>query len=361
MIRSPYLLLVFLSIALLGCSTSKKIKDGATAYQQKQYAVAIDKLTEEIKGLEGGEEYARLAYLLGDSYKRLNDSPNSLNWFIEAAKNDYGADAYWEMAYALKKQERYADAVLSFRRLAKLTDRQDLIREEIQKCRKAQEWSQLAAGETYILEPIALNSDASDYAPTLRGDQLVFSSDRYLDSNDDTYNWTGNAFSDLYVSDIDVYGAIPMKGPNTRHNEGTATFTQEGDIMYFTRCYSEVGDEYCQIYRSELRGGAWSLGDPAFQMKPRVNYSEPVLIENDSVLIFISDDPTGVGGSDLYYSFMLDDGTWDIPELMPAYLNSIGDERFPTWDGESLYYSSDHFPGLGGLDIFVKSGTEDVK
>ena len=37
---------------------------------------------------------------------------------------------------------------------------------------------------------------------------------------------------------------------------------------------------------------------------------------------------------------------------MPPYLNSIGNERFPTWQNDTLFYSSDYLPGLGGLDIF---------
>jgi len=357
---SRSLLLLFVLFLLnLGCATTKKIKDGTTAHQQKQYAVAVEMLNKEIRSYNGGEEYAQIAYLLGDSYRQLNDSANSLRWFIEAAKNDYGPAAYWDMAYALKKNERYADAILSFRRLSKYTERQDEIRKEIEKCRKAQAWAQRDDEHQYIVEALTLNSEASDYAPNFLGeDRIVFTSDR-LEDGGDTYAWTGNAYSDLYVSSIREFAPEPLAGVNTEHNEGTAVFNQYGDIMYFTRCYSEVGDSYCKIYKSELRGGSWSEGELAFPIKPRVNYRDPVLIENDSVLIFVSDDPIGVGGSDLYYSFMLEDGSWDTPDLMPTYLNSIGEERFPTWHNNTLYYSSDHFAGLGGLDIFQAQLKED--
>ena len=345
---------------MIGCVTTKKIKDGTTAYQQKQYAVAIEMLNQEIRAHDDGVEYARISYLLGDSYRQLNDSGNSLKWFIEAAKNNYGPEAYWDLAYALKKNQRYADAILSFRRLAKYTDRQDEIRIEIEKCRKAQKWSETSTVNNFVVEAILLNSNAADYAPNLLGgDKIVFTSDRYKDDDDLTYNWTGNAFSDLYVSDVNTYRAIPLEGVNTEHNEGTAVFNREGDIMYFTRCDSEIGDSYCKIYRAKFESGTWSKGELAFPPEPRVNYRDPVLIENDSVLIFVSDDPRGVGGSDLYYSFLLEDNTWDVPSLMPTYLNSIGEERFPTWDGTTLYYSSDHFAGLGGLDIFKTTLRED--
>lgn len=350
-------------LTIVSCVTTKKIKDGRTAFQQKQYAVAVDFIQDEIIGKEDSEEYAELSYLLGESYKNLNESDLSLKWYLEAAKNDYGPEAYWEMAYALKKNERYEDAILTFRRLGKMTNREREVRVEIEKCRQAQKWNQLGSEKKYILEAIELNSPESDYAPAIwKGSKIVFTSDR-MEGNEDVFAWTGNGFSDLYVSEIDVFNPVPFDSKiSTEHNEATATFSSDGNTMYFTRCYSETGDAFCQIYQSTLDiNGNWNKERLAFAMKPKVHYKEPVLIENDSVMIFVSNDPTGIGGSDLYYTVLLEDNTWDVPELMPPYLNSTGFERFPTWDSNSktLYYSSDHFTTLGGLDIFKTSLNDD--
>lgn len=358
----PLLILFWGGLLLTSCLTTKKIKDGRTAFQQKQYAVAVDYLLSEAAAKEGSSEYPEIAYLLGESYKNLNESEPSLKWYIEAAKNDYGPEAFWEMSYALKKSERYEDAILSFRRLAQMTGREKEIRIEIEKCRQAQKWKQLDQPNDYIVEALLLNSKESDYAPAIwQGRNVVFTSDR-VNGQDETYAWTGNAFFDLYVSDIDEYNPVPFDDQvNTAHNEGTATFSRDGRVMYFTRCHSETGDGYCKIYRSEFNQGRWSNEELAFKPKPRVNYRDPVLIEKDSVLIFVSDDPTGFGSIDLYYALLLEDGSWSEPDLMPPYLNSTGNERFPTWHEETntLYYSSDHFTSLGGLDIFKTSLRED--
>ncbi len=354
--------LLLFTVVHFSCATTKKIKDGRTAFQQKQYAVAVDFLLNEVAQKEGTDEYPELAYLLGESYKNLNDSESSLKWYIEAAKNNYGPEAYWEMSYALKKNERYEDAILSFRRLAQMTDRKREIAQEIEKCRQARKWLQVRNNEKYTVEALMLNSTESDYAPALyNGRNLVFTSDRIQES-EDVYAWTGNSFSDLYISDIDVYNPVPFDDKiNTPFNEGTATFSGDGKQMFFTRCHSEVGDSYCRIYMSRYENGIWSEPVEPMRFEPRVNYGDPVLIENDSVLIFVSNDPKGIGGHDLYYSVLLEDGQWDVPELMPPYLNSIGQERFPTWDQKNvtLYYSSDHFAGLGGLDIFKTTLRED--
>ncbi len=355
-----YLLTICLLVS--ACSTVKKIKDGRTAFQQKQYAIAIDYLNQDVVKAEGTDEYAEIAYLLGESYKNLNNSELSMKWYIEAAKSNYGPQAFWEMAYALKKNERYEDAILSFRRLDKMVDRRREIALEIEKCRQAQNWKSENQEHDYILEAITLNSNESDYSPSLwQGRNLVFTSDR-LENGTETYAWTGNSFSDLYVSDIDDYYAVPFEEPiNTEHNEGTATFSKDGAVMFYTSCYSETGDSYCKIFRSELKQSGWTKGKEAFQMRPKFLYRDPVLIENDSVLVFTSNESTGVGGHDLYYSLLEENDTWSAPELMPTYLNSTGQERFPTWEQstKTLYYSSDFFSGLGGLDIFKTSLKDD--
>lgn len=347
---------------LSSCLTSKKIKDGRTAYQQKQYAVAVDFLLGEIAGKENTPEYAELSYLLGESYRNLNNSEESLRWYIESAKNDYGPEAFWEMAYALKKKERYDDAILTFRRLAKMTDREVELRKEIEKCRQALKWQQMEANEDLLVEALSLNSTESDYAPVLwKGNQLVFTSDR-LGSTEETYKWTGKSYSNLYQADIQNFEVVPFSEVlNTEFNEGTATFNIAGDEMYFTRCDIEGGNGFCRILKSTLEGDEWTPGEPAFNMKRGVNYGDPVLIEKDSVMIFVCNDPTGFGAKDLYYTVLLEDGSWDTPELMPPYLNSLGQERFPRWDeaSKTLYYSSDYLPGLGGLDIFKTSLRED--
>jgi len=38
--------------------------------------------------------------------------------------------------------------------------------------------------------------------------------------------------------------------------------------------------------------------------------------------------------------------------FIPGNINSSGNEKFPTISGDSLYFSSDYFPGYGGLDVF---------
>lgn len=353
---------LFLCVLLAACSLSKKVDTGAIAYQQKQYHKAVSLLNSEVQQIsEDDPTYAEMAYLLGESYKYTNNTDSSLYWYIQASKKDYGVPAYWEMAYMLRKKQRYEDAILTYQRLLKMTTgRENDLKKEIDKCRKASRLLTVNLEREYSLDPLSVNSPESDYAPTLyRDEYLVFTSDRPYDSQKGDYQWTGNAFSDVFIHEIGTSGVAPFDEMNTDANEGSVVFSQDGATLFFTRCHSVSGDSYCRIMMAKADGTKWDKPFEPFYMKPGVNYGDPALIENDSVLILTSNDPTGLGGHDLYYSLLDDDGTWTTPELMPPYLNSVGEERFPTWRDGKLYYSSDHFPGAGGLDIFETTLGED--
>ena len=354
---------LFLCLALVSCLSTKQVKDGRTAYNLKQYAVAVPFLENEAASLDPEDPaYAEVSYLLGESYKNLNDSENSLKWYIESAKNDYGPEAFYEMAYMLKKNERYDDAILSFRRLVRiLPDRSNELRKEIEKCTVAKNSLASIADESFVVAPLEINSNYAEYAPILFDQEtLYFTSDRLEDERSDVYAWTGNGFANIYSYDLIDAVLTKIDAPiSTDHNEGVMTFNQTRDVAYFTRCFSDSGDHFCKIMTTRKDGENWSKAEEAILHKPGVNYGDAVLIKNDSILLFTSDDPIGFGSRDLYYSFIQQDGEWSPPELMPPYLNSIGNERFPTWQNDTLFYSSDYLPGLGGLDIFKTTLNSD--
>ena len=69
-------------------------------------------------------------------------------------------------------------------------------------------------------------------------------------------------------------------------------------------------------------------------------------------MLFSAKAPEGWGGYDLYSSQLLDNGTWSEPALLNRQINTPGNEQFPSLDKDTLYFSSDYLPGMGGLDIF---------
>src|SRR5690606_39111239 len=84
------------------------------------------------------------------------------------------------------------------------------------------------------------------------------------------------------------------------------------------------------------------------------------LSDDEETLYFASDMPGGYGGVDLWYCIKTEDGGWGASVNAGNVVNSAGDEMFPTVYGDTLYYSSDGFPGMGGLDIFMAEGNRST-
>ena len=89
------------------CNFTQKITDGATAVERKQYKVAVDLLDKEYKKSKSRVEKGKIAFLMGESYKNLNKSKQSIDWYLTAYENSYGVEALREYAFGLKRNEQY--------------------------------------------------------------------------------------------------------------------------------------------------------------------------------------------------------------------------------------------------------------
>ncbi len=83
--------------------------------------------------------------------------------------------------------------------------------------------------------------------------------------------------------------------------------------------------------------------------------SQPSVSKNKDVIFFSSDRPGGTGGTDIWFSILLEDGRWGQPINCGKNVNSRCDELTPflTNNGKQLYFASSGFETVGGYDIFV--------
>jgi peptidoglycan-associated lipoprotein len=347
-------LLILLSSGLLSCSFTEKINDGRTAFERMQFSVAVKLLDKEYSKSKSRVERGKIAFLMGESYKRLNLSPQSIKWYQIAYDNQYGPDALRELAFALKRAERYPEAERAFKDLGIDIGSPYEYRRELQACALATGWKKVAAFAEYTVAPTELNTRFADYAPIPYRDQkLVFTSDRLAGASKETYAWTGNSFSSLFVADPNS-GAVSSFDPpiNSADNEGTATFNANFTEIIFSRCTgAKKEDAYCKLMVSDFRNGSWSLPRVLDFVEEKVNYVQPSLSANGKLLYFSANHPDGWGGYDIYVSER-SNGLWSSPKILSRTINTTGDEKFPFIDQDTLYFASDHHPGMGGLDIF---------
>jgi peptidoglycan-associated lipoprotein len=331
----------------------QKVRDGETAWARKQYSVAIPMLQKEYEKAKTRAEKGKIAFKIGESCRILAREEQAALWYQKAYDDQFGPDALRELAFSLKRQERYEEAKAAFKELGIEIGSPYEYRREINACDVAAGWKKITAPE-YRVAPMDFNTASAEYSPVLfKTEELVFTSDRGTSTGEDTYAWTGNRFSDLFLFNL---GNNTERKFDTRlnspHNEGTATFARDFTEVYFTRCEGpKKEDAFCRIMFSEYKDNEWTSPQALNLFENNVNYGHPSVSEDGSKIYFAANHPDGWGGYDLYVSEKGPEG-WEVPKLLSRAVNTIGNEQFPYIHGDTLYFSSDFHPGMGGLDIF---------
>lgn len=107
-----------------------------------------------------------------------------------------------------------------------------------------------------------------------------------------------------------------------------------------------------QLYFASLKNDRWEITAPFAHNNRDYSLSEPSISTDGKQLFFSSDMPGGYGGRDIYVSYN-EDNQWSKPENLGSGVNTRADEIFPHLGPKNtLYFSSNGHPGLGGADIF---------
>lgn len=148
---------------------------------------------------------------------------------------------------------------------------------------------------------------------------------------------------------------------NTPDHDGPATFTRDGSRIVFTRTVAEPEGApkapdvapKLRLFTAEARNGVWlNVRELPFS-GPGVSCGHPAFSPDNQTLYFASDRPGGLGGTDLY-AVAFSQGTWGTPVNLGPAVNGAGNEVYPFADERGLlYFSSDGYGGLGGLDLFL--------
>jgi len=336
------------------CTTIQKAKTGAEAFDRKQFFLAASLYEKEFEENSDKNTKAKLAYGAAMAYQKTNETSKSIPWFREAAQLGFGDAAWRNYGLALIQNRQYDEAITVFDTRLQEKGNSEEFRLLLSSARQARTLY-LEKLDIYTIEPVAFNTEASEYAPVLNPDgTLVFTSDRPTGTGEENYKWTGRKFSDLFVTTASAPDANLMDPViNTIANEGTACFSSDGQTMFFTRCglSVDIADAYCKIFYTQKTNSVWTEPVALNFQKEQINYMHPCMAANDSVLFFISDNEKGEGGFDIYYTEWVDQ-SWSEPERLGRRINTENNEKFPFMFADTLYFASDRLGGLGGLDIY---------
>jgi peptidoglycan-associated lipoprotein len=340
-------------VGCLSCNSVYKVKDGRTAFELKRYSTAIDMLKKDYSSNGRAEEKASKAYLIASSYEKLSDYARAVEWYGYAEAADYGLSATLKKAYNLKKLMRYNEAAAVFSSLESITSVAAEVKQQALLCKNFMN-AKLNVSNEEVVVKLLNDSYYSDYSPVnYDDDYLVITSDRDEALGNKKYEWTGNKFSDLFIVDKESKNITRFDTSiNSESNDGTPAFTKDFTKMVFTRCFNEAENkhDYCKLLYSTRVDGLWLPPIVLPFTKEDQNYGQPCFIENDSVLVFSSKD-IKAEHFDLYYC-EFDGSSFSEPDLLPATINTSYNEHFPTSDSDTLYFSSDVNTGMGGYDIY---------
>ncbi|MBO3099836.1 OmpA family protein [Gelidibacter pelagius] len=175
--------------------------------------------------------------------------------------------------------------------------------------------------------------------------------------------WDGLSFLSLYSIELDSLNQAlghseKLTGSlNSKFHESSPVFTADNNTMYFTRsnitAKNRKDDQKLKIYRSEKINNKWQTAEELSINSDHFSTAHPALSPNGTKLYFSSDRPGGFGESDLYVATINTDGSIGEPVNLGPEINTRGKETFPFISADhELYFSSDGHFGLGGLDVF---------
>ncbi len=359
-----------LSVSLINAQ-EKQVRRASADFESYAYADAIDSYERLIdKGYSSEAIYKNLG---NANYKTANYDA-AANWYaklfeLEHAEQD--PDDIYKYAQSLKSLEKYEESNKWMKRLEAIKaedTRAVKFENNLDYLEKIKEVS-----GSYQVENLPINSKTSDFAPSLNGEQLVFSSGRDKGlARKDIHEWNNEAFLNLYSVTVMENGelAAPIKLSkklNKKTHESSTAFSKDGKTMYFTRNNSKKGNfardkngySRLKIYRAELRDEEWTNIRALPFNSDDYSVAHPSLNNDESKLYFASDMAGSLGESDIFMVDIMKDGAYGTPVNLGDKVNTEGRETFPfVTQNDVLYFSSDGHPGLGGLDVFA-TNTKD--
>ncbi len=222
--------------------------------------------------------------------------------------------------------------------------------------------------DRYRVARLKMNTDKAYFAPALIPDTIVFTAASDTSGMGKLFDvWTRDGFYDLYALPVSATAdpeAVTSFSPvlNSVFHEATASFTADGNTVYFTRNNAagkqirrnDAGGSTLQLFRARrLPGGNWSEPEPLPFNSDEYSVAHPAVSPDGSMLYFASDMTGGSGESDIYRVVVRADGSFGAPENLGEPVNTDEKETFPyiSQSGD-LYFASEGHPGFGGLDIF---------
>lgn len=216
----------------------------------------------------------------------------------------------------------------------------------------------------------SLNTPNSDWGTVKYGRQIVFVSDR--GNNKRTYKRNKHPFLKLYTAQPNgaYVSSFNDAMDHFPYHSGPVCFSGSQDTAWLTVTHpwkvnfekaerpAVYGNRRLELLTYVKKGATWSLLAPfPYNNVAAFSIGHAAISNDGQILYYTSDQPGGVGQTDLWYSSRMPDGSWSTPVNCGPEINTTEAEEFPVMapDG-TLYFSSKGHAGMGGFDVFAAQG-----
>lgn len=370
----PHILIILSTILIAtACNSEKAIRKGdklaaICEYHEaaKQYKRAYSKISPKERTKRG-----EVAWKMAECYRKSNNAIRAVGAYQNAIRYKYrDSIAYRYLADALLKKGDYKPAVKNYETYLAYAPDDRMAQVGLQTAMQSLEWKKNPT--RYIVKRAKeLNGQRSDYCPMYIADDstmIITTSTRKEAKGEDLSGITGQKSADMFLTKRDEKGKwqkteVIESDINSDFEDGACTFTPDGKTMYFTRCVTDDQyPRYAAIYKSNRSDAAWGKAQAVNISNDTLSaYAHPAISPDGEWLYFCSNMAGGMGGLDLWRFYIGESMALEgIVENLGNEINTEGDEQFPTFgpSGE-LFFSSDGYPGMGGLDIFCATQKND--
>ena len=358
-----YVLFLLIVSSLYSCK-SAKLSDAEEKQRIGEYyeAAAIYRKVYTKTSPKEGELRGYTAYRMAECNRLINNTGKATSAYMNAIRYDYpDSTVYLRMGQMLQKTGRYPEAIKNYDIYMENDPSNLLAINGIQGCELAPGWKKNPT-RYEVRRMDKFNSRRGEFSPMLAGDkydQLYFASSRSKDKDAKVSAITGQNNNNLFLVKQDEKGAwlAPVEledEVNTEYDEGTPSFSPDGNTMYYTYCAQDPeGPRTAEIYISTRSSAKWGKGTRATIVKDSVTaLGHPSISPDGKYLYFVSDAVGGFGGKDIFRARVAGNDFGPM-ENLGEEINTPGDEMFPyVRDSVTLYFASNGHPGMGGLDLF---------
>ena len=365
---TPYILLFLTALLLFSCK-SAKLSDAEEKQRIGEYfeAAAIYRKVYTKTSPQKRDLRGYIAYRMAECNRLINSTPRATSAYMNALRYDYpDSIVSLRLGQMYQKSGKYMDAIRHYNDFLLLNPESQLALNGIKGSELAPQWKQNPS--RYIVKRMEkFNSRRGEFCPMLYGekyDQLYFTSSRTpkganKDKDETISAITGQRNNDFFLVKQDEQGnwLAPVEledEVNTEFDEGTPSFSKDGNTMYYTYCAQDPeGPRTSEIYVSTRSSAKWGKGTRASIVKDSVTaLGHPAVSPDGKYLYYVSDAVGGFGGKDIFRSRLVGNDFGPMENLGPD-INTPGDEMFPyVRYSVTLYFASNGHPGMGGLDLF---------